>query len=783
MSSFLDSLDTLNPSQREAVVNYQGPSLIIAGAGSGKTRVLTFRIAYLLEQGVSPYSVMALTFTNKAANEMKERIGGLVGESKARHLWMGTFHSMFARILRSEAQHLGYPPTFSIYDTTDSKSVIKSCIKELGLDEKIYKPSSVLSRISMAKNNLVTAVAYSSNANIFAGDMAMRCPRISDVYQLYARKCRLSGAMDFDDLLLYTNILFRDFPDVLQKYRTIFRYILVDEYQDTNYAQYLIVKKLAEPEHNISVVGDDAQSIYSFRGARIENILNFRNDYPDYAEYKLEENYRSTKTIVNAANSVIEKNMNRLNKTCFSNAETGEKIGVLKAFTDQEEAFMVASAIATRIREAQASYNEFAILYRTNAQSRVFEEALRRKNIPYKIYGGTSFYQRAEIKDMIAYLRLATNPNDSEAFKRSVQIPSRGIGSTTMERLESKALEAEKSIYDTLRAFTPEEIGLRAPAPKRLLKFISIIDDLSKQQFRVDAYEFAMMVGQRSGLLAEYRNDNSSEGVARYENLEELFNSIKEFVDDRADEAEDNQMITIHQYLENVALITDMDNEKEEDRHKVALMTVHAAKGLEFQYIFVVGMEESLFPGAMSSYSPDDIEEERRLFYVAITRAKCKATVSFAQSRYAWGKVTSNAPSRFLSDIDDEYLELSISAIYADRNDKLPEPVSRFERRRNNRYTQSNDTPKSQGFVKKEPAFKTVIRSTSALNRQPIPNFRPDDPALIKQGMTIEHERFGRGVVESIEGTIPNAKAIVIFEEEGSKTLLLKFARLRIVSK
>jgi DNA helicase-2/ATP-dependent DNA helicase PcrA len=752
MGSFLDAL---NPVQHEAVVHYKGPSLIIAGAGSGKTRVLTYRIAYLLEQGVAPYNILALTFTNKAANEMKERIGQLVGADKTRHLWMGTFHAVFAHILHAEAEHLGFPSSFSIYDTVDSKSVVKSCIKELGLDEKEYKPSSVFGRISMAKNNLITAAAYASDTNLLAADAAVRRSQTHEVYRMYARKCRLSGAMDFDDLLLFTNILFRDFPDVLEKYRHYFRYILVDEYQDTNYAQYLIVKRLAEPGRNISVVGDDAQSIYSFRGARIENILNFKNDYPEYKEYRLEENYRSTQNIVNAANSVIEKNERRLNKSCFSRAGIGEKIGVLNAYTDQEEAFMVASVVEQRVRDERRPYDEFAVLYRTNAQSRVFEEALRRKNIPYKIYSGMSFYQRAEVKDMIAYLRLVTNPNDSEAFKRAVRVPSRKIGDVSMERLESKALAEEKSLYDTLHHFPVEEIGLQAPAHRRLLDFAALIDELSAKQFQCDAYEFAMDVGNRSGLLAEYRADTTPEGEARYENLEELFNSVKEFVDARKEETGEEELVTIHAYLENVALLTDMDQEKK-DQPKVSLMTVHSAKGLEFQYVFVVGMEESLFPSRMSVDSPENIEEERRLFYVALTRAKHKATVSFAQNRLSWGKPASNAPSRFLDDIDEKYLEKPIAGKCQD--------------------DASSPALKRAAGMEQRPAKRTPV-----LNRQPIPDFRPDDPALIKEGMAIEHERFGRGTVSRIEGDASNVKAMVEFETEGAKTLLLKFARLRIV--
>ncbi len=772
MQSFLQSL---NHAQREAVVNINGPSLIIAGAGSGKTRVLTYRIAWLLKQGVAPYQVLALTFTNKAAAEMKVRIGQLVGEENARDLWMGTFHSIFTRILRREADRLGYPSAFSIYDTADSLSVIRSCIKELGLDDKVYKPSAVLSRISMAKNNLITAAAYVGNMQVQADDVAARRPRLSEIYQLYAKKCRLSGAMDFDDLLVNTNILFRDFPDILEKYRSRFRYLLVDEYQDTNYAQYLIVKKLAAPENNLCVVGDDAQSIYSFRGARIENILNFRKDYPEYCEYKLEQNYRSTQTIVDAANSVIEKNLNRLNKKCFSEAAVGDKVGVIKAFTDQEEAFLVASDMVTVMQEENAPYNDFAVLYRTNAQSRAFEEALRRKNIPYKIYGGTSFYQRAEIKDMIAYLRLATNPNDSEAFKRAIQTPSRGVGDTTMGHVESLALEREQSIYAVIREASAAEIKTRPNIYAKLKEFSAVLDELAAQQFQMDAYDFAMLVGKRTGILSHYNADKSPEGVARYENLEELFNSVKEFVDDMADNNESdegNEMVTIHQYLENVALISDLDTDKPEDKNKVTLMTVHSAKGLEFAYVYVVGMEENLFPSSMSLFSPDDVEEERRWFYVAVTRAKRRVSVSFSQSRYNWGKPVSNAPSRFLSDIDVKYLE---RPVLPEREQLTTGAVEQPVRPRQRREVK----PKVTGPLTIDPI--PAMRSTPALARKPIPNFTPDDPGLIREGQTVEHERFGRGVVNIIEGDPPNAKAVVVFESEGAKTLLLKFARLRVV--
>ncbi len=765
-------LDDLSNAQREAVVNYQGPSLIIAGAGSGKTRVLTYRIAHMLQQGVLPWSVLALTFTNKAANEMKERIGKLVNPDSARRIWMGTFHSIFARILRSEAHLLGYPSTFTIYDTTDSKSLIRACIKELMLDEKIYKPGDVLGRISMAKNSLIQVHEYARNVQITAADAAARRPRIAEIYERYAQRCRVAGAMDFDDLLLNTNILFRDFPEALEKYRALFRYILVDEYQDTNYAQYLIVKKLAEPHHNLCVVGDDAQSIYSFRGARIENILNFRNDYSDYKEYKLEQNYRSTQTIVDAANSLIEKNSRRINKKCFSEAETGEKIGVLKAFTDQEEGFMVASSIAERVYRDRVQYNDFAILYRTNSQSRSFEDALRKHNIPYKIYGGISFYQRAEIKDLLAYLRLTVNPHDDEAFKRAVQVPSRGIGDTTMGRLQAFSLDTGKSIFETLQNVPAETIGLRAPAPQRLAEFTKLIAELGGQQFQQGAYDFAMTVAAKSGFLAELKNDKSPEGVARYENIEELFNSIREFCDNYEPTGEEEtELITIHHYLENVALITDMDNEKKEDRNKVSLMTVHSAKGLEFPYVYVVGMEENLFPGSMSQYSPDDLEEERRLFYVAITRAGRKATVSFANSRYRWGEVKSNPPSRFLRDIDSHYFESSVTPdepAYSDIRDDDDMPATPAPRRV---LRPIQSAPRSAQPLSSRPTARPAEAGS----------FEASNPDDIREGMRVEHERFGFGEVQAIEGNSANKKAVVVFDSGGSKTLLLKFAKLKIV--
>ncbi|MDR2802198.1 MAG: UvrD-helicase domain-containing protein, partial [Prevotellaceae bacterium] len=746
------------------VVNYQHPSLIIAGAGSGKTRVLTYRIAYLLQQEVRPQHVLALTFTNKAAREMKERIGALIGESVARRLWMGTFHAIFARILRSEAERLGYPQSFTIYDAGDSKNVIKTCLKELNLDEKVYKTGSVFSRISVAKNNLICAREYAGSAQITTTDTLRRMPHIANIYALYERKCKLAGAMDFDDLLLNTNVLFRDFPDVLAHYSSLFRYILVDEYQDTNYAQYLIVKKLAQPHHNICVVGDDAQSIYAFRGARIENILNFRNDYPDYKEYRLEENYRSTQTIVNAANSLIAKNSRQLRKKCFSRADAGEPIQVLSAFTEQEESFMVASSIFDTVYSQQTPYNEIAILYRTNAQSRPFEDALRKKNIPYKIYGGMSFYQRAEVKDLLAYLRLIVNPNDDEAFLRAVKTPSRGIGATSLEHLQAAAGAEGKSMYETFLSLPPAAIGLRSAITQKLQAFCALIAELSSLQLALDAHELATEVAKRSGYITELKETKSVENITRLEYAEELLNSIKEFCDnaDNANPDGESQLVTVRQYLENVSLLTDMDNEKEEDRHKVTLMTVHSAKGLEFSYVYITGMEETLFPSKLSSDSVEELEEERRLFYVAITRAKRRVTVSFSHTRYRWGETVSNRPSRFLREIDKNYFN---KPVFTEKTEHGERDTANGER------PTGNNSQRGTGYSKPSnaPAPHRAANFTSG-----------NQPALAA-GMRIEHDRFGAGTVASVEGDMPNTKAIVDFNDYGRKTLLLKYAKINVL--
>lgn len=763
----IDFSKELNEVQHSAVVDFNGPSLIIAGAGSGKTRVLTYRIAYLLGQGVNPRSVLALTFTNKAARSMKERIGALVGDSSARRLWMGTFHSIFARILRTEAEHIGYKSSFTIYDTTDSKSVIKACIKELNLDDNVYKVGDVIGRISMAKNHLVQAKVYQNNHTLTAEDAATRKPRIADIYLLYEQKCKLSDAMDFDDLLLNTNILFRDHPEVLAKYQKMFSYILVDEYQDTNRAQYLIVKKLAEAHHNVTVVGDDAQSIYAFRGARIENILNFRNDYPEYKEYKLEQNYRSTQTIVNAANSVIRYNSRQLQKNCFSDDEVGDKIAIIESYTDQEEAFLVASSISETIYSRHADYNDFAILYRTNAQSRAMEDALRRKNIPYKIYGGLSFYQRAEVKDIMAYLRLSVNHSDDEAFKRVVNYPARGIGNTTMEHLQYAASAANLSLWDAVVSLDFSQTGVKPAAEKKLKEFAELIMSFTTQAFTTDAYDFALNVAQRSGMISAMREDKSPEGIGRLENLEELLNSIKEFTDtyQREEDELSDAAVSITEYLQDVALLTDADNEKPEDRNKVSLMTVHSAKGLEFTYVYVVGMEDNLFPGGGALMSPVELEEERRLFYVALTRAEKKVTLSFSQTRYRWGNIVSNPPSRFLKEIDEEYLESSAFRRQVDDTDDEDE---------------DDNNGINQPMIRKPERTIIVRRPSLAKPHQPSSDFKPDDPAEIEAGMDIEHERFGFGKIEAVEGAGGERKAVVMFKEHGKKTLLLKFAKLKI---
>ncbi|MEG1511331.1 MAG: 3'-5' exonuclease [Bacteroidales bacterium] len=783
----------LNTAQYQAVKNIEGPSLIIAGAGSGKTKVLTCRIANILDNGYEPGCILALTFTNKASKEMKARIAALVGEAKARRLWMGTFHSIFIRFLREEAQLLGFPKTFTVYDTTDSRSVIKACIKELQLDDKTYKPNEVHSRISMAKNNLVTAEAYMRNNVLIQNDTIAKKPRVCEIYQLYAKKCKLSGAMDFDDILIFTNILFRDFPDALKRIRERFKFIMVDEYQDTNFSQYLIIKKLSQEHRNISVVGDDAQSIYSFRGARIENILNFKKDYPETKEYRLEQNYRSTQTIVNAANSLIDKNKMQLKKKCFSKHEEGEQIELINAFTEQEEGFMVASSIMEQIHKTKEPYSNFAILYRTNAQSRVIEESLRRKNMPYKIFAGHSFYDRAEVKDMLAYLRLISNEKDDEAFKRIINFPTRGIGETSFGKLKEAANTKGISLSEAVKGENLEEFGLKGAVIHKIKNFITIIEQIREKLIYTTAYDIAIEVNIRFGIINFLKQDTTLEAQSRVENIEELFNSIKEFVEEGEEEYKEliadgyeAPIVTLDLYLENVSLLSDMDGkEKEEDKNKIALMTVHSSKGLEFPYVYIIGMEENLFPSqSRGGDSEQEMEEERRLFYVAITRAEKGVKLSFAHSRIKWGSHVSNEPSRFLKEIDKSYILNPITNFEDDirtkidnnnNNDSFPDRVQ---------YGQRKSFPQNNGRIQRNSDVQPIQRPAFSRPAQARPansNFVADSPSKMAAGQTIEHERFGLGIIISIEGDPTNLKAIVDFKEGGRKTLLLKFAKIRII--
>ncbi|WP_240928439.1 ATP-dependent helicase [Maribellus sediminis] len=774
----LDYLKELNEAQHEAVVRTEGPSLVIAGAGSGKTRVLTYRIAHLLKQGARPSSILSLTFTNKAAREMKERIARVAGENVARYLWMGTFHSIFARILRVEHETIGFPSNFTIYDSADSKSLIKTIIKSFQLDDKVYKPNVVAGRISMAKNNLITPMAYANSSELRSIDKNMRMPAISEIYKEYTKRCRLSGSMDFDDLLLITNLLFRDKPEILAKYQEKFGYILVDEYQDTNYAQYLIIKKLAAKHNNICVVGDDAQSIYSFRGARIENILNFKSDYPDHKIFKLEQNYRSTQTIVNAANSIIAKNKKQIPKNVFSENATGNPIKILSALTDNEEGFLVAQEIAqTQLRD-HYQYLDYAILYRTNAQSRIFEESLRKRNIPYKIYGGLSFYQRKEIKDLLSYFRMAINPDDNEALKRIINYPARGIGQTTLAKLESAAIGKETSVWriiNTLPNINHAELN-RGTAAK-VMNFVTLIERFQQLAKDADAFETAKTIAEQTGILKDLYNDKSPEGLSRHENIQELLNGIQEFTISAKEEGESDKL---ERYLEDVALLTDQDSDKDEDKNKVTMMTVHSAKGLEFKNVFVVGMEENLFPSQRQGEKAtmESLEEERRLFYVAITRAEENAWLSFANQRYRWGQLDFCTPSRFLEELDEKYID-NQTTLDLSGNSQQTSPTAAFHKPTTQRpFTQRQPqsafkTRESQNIFNKK---LVSLKQNSGVQQ----SFEGDDPAKIQAGMTVEHQRFGEGKVLNVEGNAPDIKATVYFPRAGQKQLLLKFARLKI---
>ncbi|MCB0761661.1 MAG: UvrD-helicase domain-containing protein [Flavobacteriales bacterium] len=754
----MNYLDELNDAQRAAVENISGPMMVIAGAGSGKTRVLTYRVAHLINNGVDPFGILALTFTNKAAREMKSRIGTIVGDGEARNIWMGTFHSIFARILRIEADHLNYPRNFTIYDTQDSKSLIKDIVKEMGLDPKIYKPGVVFGRISSAKNNLISPEAYQQNVDIVSEDHQTGKPKMAEIYLQYALRCFKAGAMDFDDLLFKTNVLLRSFPDILYKYQHKFKYILVDEYQDTNFSQYLIVKQLAAAHQNLCVVGDDAQSIYAFRGANIQNILNFQSDYPDFKQFKLEQNYRSTQTIVNAANSIIAKNKDQIQKEVWTSNDAGAKINVHQSFTDNEEGKYVAGEIFELVHRESKKYSEFAILYRTNAQSRPFEESLRKNNLPYRIYGGLSFYQRKEIKDLLAYFRLAANHNDEEAFKRVVNYPARGIGKTTIEKLTIAARNAEVSLWDVLKNPHTYKSGIANATQGKLNDFATMIESYAAELNSIPAYDLGHLIATSSGILKELYDDKSPEGVARYENIQELLNGMKNF-SDQEDNTNPGRVFTLSDFLIDVALLTDADNDDDDD-NKVSLMTIHAAKGLEFPVVFVVGLEENLFPSQLSLHSRSELEEERRLFYVALTRAEQIATLSYATSRYRWGTLTHAEPSRFIDEIDEKYINIENAT-----RPKTPSLDFSSERQR----FQSNTAP----LFAQKASVKPVAKSTAPIEAS--------DQGDIEAGQEVMHERFGKGKVLSVEGDPANKKATVFFPKVGQKQLLLRFAKLQIL--
>ena len=810
MSEF-SFLNELNEAQRSAAEHTEGPSMILAGAGSGKTRVLTYRIALLMKKGVDPFNILALTFTNKAAREMKSRIAKIVGESEAKGLWMGTFHSVFSRILRFEAELIGYPKNFTIYDTDDSKSLLREIIKSMNLDDKIYKPSFILSRISSAKNNLISPQKYLSNASAMEEDKLARIPLLGQIFLAYQKRLFKAGAMDFDDLLFQTNLLLRDHPKVLFKYQDKFRYVLVDEYQDTNFSQYVIIRQLAARFQNICVVGDDAQSIYAFRGANIQNILNFEKDYPDLATFKLEQNYRSTKNIVEAANQVINNNKDQFKKSVWTDNIQGEKITVLRASSDNEEGQKVAASVFQYKNNERLKFSAFAVLYRTNAQSRAIEEALRKMNIPYRIYGGLSFYQRKEIKDLMAYFRLAVNRNDDESLRRVINYPARGIGQTTLDKLIVAAGDNDISILTVIEHLREFNLGINAGTMVKLVEFATMIRSFEHQLFHKDAYELAYQIAVTSGLLKELHTDKTPEGVSRYENLMELLNGIKDFSENnRTPQDEElkknlpepgvaepsdlfdhptgttHHLRTLDEFMMDVALLTDAEEkEEEENTDKVTLMTIHAAKGLEFPYVFIVGMEENLFPSQLSLQSRTELEEERRLFYVALTRAEKKATLSYALVRYRFGKVTYGEPSRFLDELSQEFVDFpeensgprfsdnTFDSFESGWNKMDPAQSVNFKKNKGNSdsvFSQLNKN-RSKNLVPLRSSISSNVKSSDNLQ----------DMNKLKEGVLVSHEKFGRGKVMRIEGNFPDVKATVLFDGAGQKMLLLKFARLQII--
>lgn len=752
-------LNDLNESQKVAVENIYGSSMVIAGAGSGKTRVLTYRIAYMIEQGIDPFNILALTFTNKAAREMTDRIGRIVGVSDAKNISMGTFHSVFSKILRYNADRIGFPSNFTIYDTQDSKSLIKDIIKEFNLDDKTYKPSIVFGRISAAKNNLISPEAYAINEEIIDEDKLSRRPELKHIYLKYANRCQKSGAMDFDDLLYFTNVLLSNFPDVLHYYQQKFKYILVDEYQDTNYAQYLIVKKLAAAYENICVVGDDAQSIYSFRGANIQNILNFRNDYPDFKLFKLEQNYRSTKNIVEAANSIIKKNKDQIFKHVWTDNNEGGKIKVIRTLTDNEEGRTISNRIYDLKQSSASTFNDFVILYRTNRQSRAFEEALRKLNVPYKIYGGLSFYQRREIKDLLAYFRLTANPHDEEAVKRVINYPKRAIGKTSVENLIVSANKYNVSMWEVMSDFDLYPCDINNSSKQKIYDFVTMINSFSAQLNQLNAFYLANKIVESSGMLRELisEKEKGPEEVERLQNIEELLAGIQEF----ANSSETDEFKSLADFMIDVALLTDADQDKLEERNHVSLMTIHASKGLEFPHVFIVGLEENLFPSQMVLNSRVDLEEERRLFYVAITRAMTSCSLSFASSRFTWGQTISCEPSRFIDEIDLQYLTFETPQRGTGRS----------------LMSGNFDKPNFGGLNRQLGGTQGNLKSLTEVNK--IVTKNKDDIHLMV-GYNVEHERFGKGKVISLEGSGADKKATIFFPHHGSKTVLLRFANLKV---
>ena len=788
-------LDGLNAAQREAVENYDSASLIIAGAGSGKTRVLTSRIAYMIEQGVAPYHILALTFTNKAAEQMRERIAQMLPDGRSRYIRMGTFHSVFSRILRENADRIGFPQTFTIYEPTDCKSLLKTLVRELQLPDEKYKPNMLASRISYAKNCLITPGAYLANTTLATEDRRLQIPEFGNIYNLYCKRCKQNGAMDFDDLLLQTNILLRDCPDVLARYQEQFKYILVDEYQDTNYAQYVIIRRLSERHGNVCVVGDDAQSIYSFRGAKIENIFSFKKDFPGAKVFKLEQNYRSTRTIVDAANSVIARNSKRMEKHCFSEGEVGDKIRVLRAYTDREEAELVVGDLRDRIRESGSSWSEAAILYRTNNQSQALEEALRHKGIPYRIYKGNSFYEHKEIKDLLSYIRLVINPLDDEAFRRIVNYPARGIGDTTVERIAQLAQSRGLSMWEAVDALVAEPVSdpVQKAIVRKVTDFVTLIRELSLARAHKGLYELGLEIATRSGIIGLYRNENTPEATSALDNIEELLNSMQLFHEQReaeirAGERQEDERATIEEWLQGVMLMTDMDKDDPQDRDKVTLMTVHSAKGLEYEFVYIVGLEENLFPSQRAAETPDGFEEERRLFYVALTRAKKLATLSFAEMRFKWGNMEFSRPSCFLREIDPRYLEMEPDP---ERRESIQRPVDRrkgsaldeLRRRFDYRYQQKPaDAPRPVTrpvVVQPTPSTRNmrslgVRQAGDSLTQAPAAG-RCGEYAV---GDRVNHLKFGKGVIKRIETLAADHKLVVEFADFGEKTLLAKFAKL-----